>query len=523
MPRLTPFCLLGLLASVTCAGPPPLHQVIDEKIAAGWKSRKVTPAAQTSDAEFLRRVTLDLTGTLPTSAQARAFLDDRAADQRARLVDRLLASPEHARHMQLLFDVFLQERQYANYITDKEWEEYLHRSFASNKPWDQHVRELLGATGRDAATRPAMRFYLARTTDSYRVLQYDKIVRDIGRLFLGVNLQCAQCHDHPHVGDYSQADYHGLKAFVHRLHVAADPEPAGKGRMLIDEKKEGTTRFASVFVSKKKGELQTGPRLPGAKELPESTLDRQGQLARLLPSAANAHFTRNSANRFWDLMLGRGLVHPLDLHHSGNPPSHPELLATLAERFAADRFNVRNLLREIALSRTYQLSGAKSDPAAFASAPLRPLRPHTLALAVMQATGFTDAERLALGGSPAEPALFAKLSPNMVPFVTLYGKPAGQPDVNLDVSLFQALFLANGDPVRGWLQPRAGNLMDRLGKQKDVPALAEELYLSVYTRRPAADETAAVAEHLRDRKDRAEALQELIWAMLASSEFRFNH
>lgn len=534
-----------LLATGPALASPPLHADMDRHIAAGWTARRVQPAVPASDAEFLRRLSLDLTGTIPTAAAARAFLDDPAPDKRTRLVDRLLESPAYARHMQHVFDGVFLERQYGNYVTDAEWQEYLRASFADNKPWDQLVRELLGADGADPKTRPALRFYTVRTVDSYRVLNPPQLTRDIGRLFLGVNLQCAQCHDHPTIDDFKQADYHGIKAFVDRLYFFQG-KAGDKPLMLIAEKPTGDGKFYSVFDRKKLEQLAV-PHLPGGAAVTDPVLakgkeylvppekgampipaySRRARLAQLLTAPEHGAFRRNAVNRFWELMLGRGLVHPVDLTHSGNPPSHPELLDHLGRHFAESKFDVKRLLREIALSRTYQLSSvppqadARIPPEAFAVAPLKPLRHHQLAFAVMQATGFADVQRTAVKD---DKALYDRLAAQLKPFADAYARPAGQPEGGFEPSLFQALFLGNGAPLNSWLKPQPGNLVDRLLKLTEPERVADELCLSVLTRRPTADETALIAGFLKDRtKDRALALQELAWALIASAEFRFNH
>src|SRR5262249_9965318 len=189
--------------------PEPLHRRIDRLIQARFDpTRKVAPLA--SDSEFLRRVTLDLTGTIPTAQEARNFLADRAPDRRARLIDRLLASPEHARHMATVFDVMLMERLPDRFVPKAVWTEFLRTSFAANKPWDVLAREVLSGDDNDGKDRYRVKFFLERAAEPH------PLTKDIGRLFLGSNYQCAQCHDHPRIDAYKQEHYYGLFAFLSR-------------------------------------------------------------------------------------------------------------------------------------------------------------------------------------------------------------------------------------------------------------------------------------------------------------------
>jgi hypothetical protein len=517
----------------------PLHQRIDQTVAAAKPDfgRLASPPA--SDAEFLRRIYLDLIGTIPTAEQTRAFLKDPSPSKRQTLIDGLLISPEHSRHFATVLDVMLMERLPDKHVPHAPWLEYLRESVAANKPWDLLVRDILSSDGADSKTRPAAKFYLERQAEP------NLLTRDISRLLLGTNLQCCQCHDHPRIDDYKQAHYYGLFAFLNRSTLVVDKK---LNMAVLSEKADGEVTFQSVFDPAKVTK-RTGPQLPEGSPLKEPAAEkgkeyvvppaaggrsvprfsRRAQLGPTLARADNQQFKRNIANRLWALMMGRGLVHPLDLDHSANPPSHPELLKLLADDIAARKFDMRGFLRELALSQTYQRSSEQSspgndpEPTSYTATLLKPLTPEQLAWSLMQATGLTDAERQALGKNATEASLYARLSGNVAPFVKAFGNPPGQAQ-EFDARLDQALFLANGPMVRGWLTPRPGNLIDRLGKRTNVDELAEELYLSVFTRLPSAEERKDVADFLATRsKDRLAALQDLAWALLASAEFRFNH
>lgn len=372
MPRLgAPALLLviGLTAfeaggaeAAPAPSPQPLHERIDRMIDA---SHVGPPVALAGDAEFLRRVSLDLTGMPPAPEELRAFLADGAADKRARAIDRLLESPLYGRHLATVLDITLMERRPNKNVSADEWQNYLLKAARENRPLNQVLKEVLGADGVDANLRPAARFYLDREAEP------NLITRDVGRIFLGRDMQCAQCHNHPLIEDYQQSDYHGLLAFFSPSYALTRKE-GDKERTYFAEKTGGDLTFDSVFV--KDDKHRTGPRLLGGTELVEPVyppgdeyqvkpadgvvsvpkFSRRAQLASLITGGTNRAFNENLANRLWALMMGRGLVHPLDLHHPANPPSHPELLALLADEIVTLKYDARAFLRELALTRTYQ-------------------------------------------------------------------------------------------------------------------------------------------------------------------------
>jgi hypothetical protein len=357
--------LIGALArAATClAQGEPLHAVIDQQLApvAGLQP------ARCSDAEFLRRVSLDLVGMPPTADDARAFIADPAADKRERLIDRLFASPQFARHLAATLDLMLMERRPNTNVTADEWQAWLMKCVRENMPWNLFAREILAADGDDPQNRPAARFVLDRGSDPH------SITRDIGRIFFGRDMQCAQCHDHPIIADYLQSDYHGLLAFVSPSYALVRKE--GDKQITLQAEKAGTDlSFESVFVGVPR---RTGPRvlsgtlldepflLPGeeyevapaenVKSVPK--FSRRVKLAELATNGTNQAFNWNIANRLWAHMFGCGLVHPPDLHHPSNPPTHPELLQSLSDYFATQmNFDIRKFLREVALSGAYQRS-----------------------------------------------------------------------------------------------------------------------------------------------------------------------
>lgn len=568
-PRFT-FRLMLLLSAGNVAAGESLHRQIDRLIESKME-REAAPSA--TDGEFLRRVCLDLTGMVPTAAEARAFLDDPSPYKRQKLIDGLMAGPQYARHMQNVFDAMLMERRDDKHVPATDWRAFLRGAFAANLPYNQLVSEILSADGTDPKTRGAAKFYLDRLADP------NLLTRDVSRLFLGRDLQCAQCHDHPLIDDYKQSHYYGIFAFLNRTTLfGADPAGVNKNSAVLAEKADGDVTFSSVF--KKKVSHQTGPRILDGPAAPEPRVpkgaeyliapdkankvrpiprySRRGELAKRLVSAAVPQFSRNIVNRLWAIMMGRGLVHPLDLDHAENPPADAELLDLMAREFVAIGYDIKTFLREVALTRAYQRSSEPPPGASpgddiagdskFAVASLKPLSPEQLAWSVMQGLGLvamtrqkaeekldghdpklraifqTDARRRALRITMIEESVHDQLQSDVMPFVRQFAAAAGQPQDAIEPTVHQALFLSNGRQIQTWLAPSNGSLVGRLAPLADAATVAEELYLSLYSRRPTDEERADVAQYLSERgKERVPALQELAWAMLTSTEFRFNH
>jgi hypothetical protein len=566
----------------------PLHEQIDRLIESRL-SRELAgqqPAAPATDAEFLRRVYLDLAGMIPTPGEARAFLDDPSPYKRLKLVDHLFESVTYAWRMQQVFDVMLMERRRELFVPLAQWREFLHQAFAENRPFDVLVRQILAADETNPATRSAARFLLDREADP------NLLTRDIGRLFLGRDITCCQCHDHPLIDDYKQQHYYGLYAYVSRTVLIGGRDADGTikpgSAAMMGEKAEGDVTFSSVF--KKKVVHKTGPRVLEGRPATEPALakgqeylippDKEGKVRTVpvfsrrallgpsLTSPESSAFARNIANRLWALVMGRGVVHPLDLHHGDNPPTNPELLDLLGAQLMAMKYDMKAFLRELILTRAYQRSSEPppdsspelADPRHFAVAAVRPISPEQMAWSVMQAVGLLSATQADVewrldGADPRmkailasdprrrtvreeliEEQVYSRLAPNVSPFVNHFGGVSGQAQDNADATstVNQALFLTNGEPIRSWLKPTSGWLVGRCAALTDPSAVAEELYLSVFSRRPTVDERAEVAEYLTKRttnlaktqnlaQERLAALRELAWGLLASTEFRFNH
>ena len=525
-----------LCGTVLPAAEPTLHERIDELIEAAADGPL---AKRADDAEFLRRVYLDLAGRIPSLVETQSFLNDAAIDKRVALIDQLLGGPEFPKRMSSLFHVMLMER----LGEDEAWVKYLQDSFAENKSWSQMAREMANPNAEDEATRGSA-FFLSKRLENYgqNPVDYPGLVRDVGRLFLGVDVQCAQCHDHLFVDDYKQVDYQGLYGFLGTTVLRQDVKFPAVGENLLAKKVD----FKSVFVLE---ENVTGPRLPGGEEVAIPTFAKGEEylsppdkktrfpgvpkfsplqeLAARLPD--HPSFGRNISNRLWWVMTGRGLVMPLDLHHSDNPATHPELFELLGKALAARDYDMRWFIRELALSETYQRSSELPDAVdsvsetSYRIALEKPLSMEQLLAAMLQANWNGDVPAL-VGDAPSEGAPNTDVKALQERFSQAFANPPREPEVGFAPSVKAALFLLNDDVVLSWLEPSDTNLVGRLNQLADPAQITDELYLSVLTRRPSEEELAESKAYLASHpSDRAAAIGRLAWALLASTEFCVNH
>lgn len=537
-----------LSGKIWAAGP--LHQQIDQQIESRAGGQI---AGLASDAEFLRRVSLDLNGIVPTADEVRTFLSDQDSQKRAKLIDRLLTAPEYARRMREAFSVMLLERRKGTTVSAEDWNRFLELSFSQNQSWAEVVRALLQADAANDETYGSVKFFV----DGGRA-DHDQMTQDVARLFLGMNIHCAQCHDHPTVDQFKQIDYVGLMAY---LNQSVSAQHSGLQRtFLVENVAKAKVEFESVFdVGNKQ---QTGPRLPGRDEI-EIPVYEQGQefsepekdglpgvpkfrprqlLATQLTEPSNQRFVENAVNRFWFLMMGRGLVHPLDMMHDKNPASHPELLSLLANEFVNHNFDVKWFLRELALSETYQRSSLVPEGIESQDVPVESYRvaiskglsAEQTGWSMMRVTGVLEKVLETPKSSDAKFTfkdyingrlpLPDNLSDTMLLFVSVFGNAPGQAEVEFQPSMGQALFLMNERLVLQWLSSSDGTLVKRLESESEATKVAEELYVNILSRFPSDEETVELVKFLGQNQDhRTDAISQFAWAMITSAEFRLNH
>jgi hypothetical protein len=543
--------LLGLLAGAF-AGPVALRadellpadrsieQAVDHYIDAALKENGVKPASPADDAELLRRSTLDLNGRIPTPAEVRDYLASPDPEKRLKLVERLMASPAYARHqaneLETLFSLGLdgqgggKKGRNAGSLRD-----YLRAATAENRPWDRIFRELIVADESDPKLKGASDFIRPRMKD------LDRLTTDVSSLFFGVNIGCARCHNHPLVPDWKQDHFFGMKSFFART-VEAGNFVGEKGFGVVKfTPNKGTEKPAKVMfltgkvlddptiheptndeLRKDRERLEVGKK--GDKAPAAPVVSMRAQLVDLaLSSGQRDFFARSAVNRVWHRLFGQGLVNPLDQMHSENPPSHPELLDWLARDFVEHGYDLRRLTRGLALSRAYARSSRwdgeqPAPPRLFAVAPVRPLTPTQMAVSLKLAS--LDPDSLPAPGPALEKRL-EQLEQEAAGLAGLFPQPGD----DFQVGVAEALLFSNGDKLfKECLDGSKGRLVNRLEEEKDLDKRVRLAVQAVLSRPARNEEAAALTDYLHKRMDRpTAACQQIVWALLTSPEFRFNH
>jgi hypothetical protein len=513
--------------------------VIDGFLERGWKARKVRPAARADDATWLRRIHLDLVGRIPTEEEVARFQRLPARKRRETTVDGLLAHPEHPRHLREMFDVLWMGRPTGNAEAqrrDHHWYEFLETSFRENRPWDAMVRDLIVARPAKPDQRGLVQFLYERQNNPQAMAEA------VAPLVFGLQIGCAQCHDHMVAREIKQAHYWGMVAAFNRSkNVDSDAgfglaESAIGGFVSFANLKKESQQARLVFFNGrtvdepwpaegvKEVDAPEKYRVPPPKnkERPLAPAEPQFSRRQALAEAVtrdNPLLARAAVNRVWAMFLGRGLVHPVDLMDSQHAPSHPELLDWLAHDFERSGYDLRRLIRNLVLSQAYQLDsrpapGKAPADEAFARAIEKPLSAEQLARSLILAAGPRKADA-------KSPAASVTVDPTSLQRALVRDFPnLFAPEYN--ATLQQALFLSNSPVLESLLQPRSGNLAERLAGLADDPTRVKTAFQAVLGRSPDRDELRVSVAYLQEHPGQGGRSQ-FLWALLSGAEFQVNH
>ena len=490
----------------------PQNNYIDELVDAKLQKLRIVPSGVCTDEEFLRRTTLDIVGTVPTHEEYLRFTADADPQKREKLVDELLQRKEFVEVWVMKWAELLQIRTIPNRVTYKPMLRYynwLQEKIASNTPMDQLVKELLASKGGTFANA-ATNYYQAETDTL-------KVAENVAQVFMGMRIQCSQCHNHP-FDRWTMDDYYSFAAFFAQIGRKGSEDP--REQIIFNSGGGEVTHPIGGRVMPPKYLGGAVPDLAGR--------DRRDVLVEWLASKDNPYFATNLANIVWDHFLGRGIIDEVDDVRVSNPPSNPELLEELGRRFTEYNYDFRRLVRDICTSRTYQLSTATNETNAgdernFAHATLRRLRAEVLLDCISQ---ITDTENKFRGLPVGARAVQIADGNTSTYFLTTFGRAKRDTpcscEVKMEPNLSQALHLINGDTVNQKIQQ--GKLVEtRLGEGKTPQEIIEELYIRSLSRRPTDKEMAGLSELLGSGQDQKQVLEDIFWALLNSREFLFNH
>lgn len=507
---------------------PPYKNFVDEAVFGNLKTLGIPPSSVCDDATFLRRVTLDIGGRLPTGEEAKLFLENQSPDKRNQLIEDLLRSPDYADFFAGKWTAVLKNRRddASDIVSNFAFHAWVRDSLLANKRYDQFVRELLAATG-TVIGNPPVAWYK-------RVKEPKDQIEDVAQLFLGVRMQCAQCHHHP-FERWSQDDYYSLAAFFSQ--VGRKPSDT-RGEDLIFHK-----RGLAASTNIKTGVSQKPAALGDKVASIAADDDPRLRLADWMKSPKNPFFAKALVNRYWKHFFQRGLIEPEDDIRESNPPSNPELLAGLEKHFIESGFDLKELVRVITKSNAYQLSAMPNKYNVGDRQNYSRYYPRRLAAEVMldsidQLAGTqTDFANLPQGTRAV--SLPDNSYNNSSPFLKVFGRPEGESVCECErvqsSSLAQSLHLINASDIRSKLASPNGRA-EALAKDKRPPEeKIKDLYLVAFARPPRAEEMRVAMNYLTEVRVNAagqpqdpqkvlrENFQDLIWALMNTKEFLFNH
>jgi hypothetical protein len=492
------------------------NNFVDDLLIAKWKDLGLTPSPPCDDATFLRRLYLDVIGTLPTPEEINAFLADRSPGKRNKAIDAVLARPEFVDFWTVKWGDLLRINRDA--LQEKgmwSFRNWVRANVRDGRPLDQFVKDILLAEGSTFTDGPANFYRVGRMPADW--------AETTAQVFLGVRLQCAKCHHHP-FDDWSQDDYYGMAAFFARLTQKSSQEFGLFGRETVVHTRPTGEQTHPVKKSVVKPHPLGGP-------IMEDEFDRRRPLADWVVSKENPFFARNLANRFWGYLMGRGLVEPLDDLRPTNPACAPELLDALAKDLVAHDFDMKHLLRTILRSRAYQLDSVETPGNATDATDVYFTRYHARRLTAEQladAVDFATGTRQKYTGLPAGTRAIQLPDPRVPSYLLdVFGRPQRavvcECERTATPNIAQAMHLLNGDTLSKKIADPTGRIDQLLKTRPVVGTVIKEMYLVTLSRPPSPEETARAQQWLVQAGNLREGAQDLLWALLNSREFLFNH
>jgi hypothetical protein len=484
---------------------------IDETVLAKWKSLHIAPSPTCDDAEFMRRLFIDTLGALPAPQEVRGFLADASPDKRDKLVDAVLERPEYADLWAHYWGEILRSKQGDGAFKDHttNFANWLRKSLAENKPFDQFARELLTVSGK-RADHPEMDWWRQAINHPVRV-------EDTAQAFLGLRVSCANCHNHP-FENISQTDYWQFAAFFAKV-----------GSVTYGSVDEIKLNDEGVVKHPRTDQPLTPQAFGGAKFEYVKGEDPRVKLVDWMTAPDNPYFARAIVNRVWGHYMSVGLVDPVDDMRATNPPSNPELLDALAKDFIDHKFDLKSLHKSILKSRAYGLSSNptdynRADTRNYARHYPQRLSPHVLMDALSFATGteskFDDFAEV-------KKAILLPSEKGRSDFLDMFGRSQRDTpcecETSLAPNLSQVLYLLHSEELQRKLSDQNGFVAQMVSTEKPNAEIIDELFLRTFSRRPTAEESAKGIALLDEAMDKKAAAEDLLWSLLNAKEFLFNH
>ncbi len=489
----------------------PENNYIDQRIHEKLRNLRIQPSELCSDVEFIRRASLDICGTVPSPERVNQFVADASPDKRAKYIDEMLARKEFVEMWVMKWSELLQIRstQQVSYKATLLYYDWLKSKIANNVPVNQMVRELLGSQG-GTFTVPATNYYQNEQNNL-------KVAENVAQVFLGMRIQCAQCHNHP-FDRWTMDDYYGFVAFFSQVARKASEDPR---EQIVFNRASGETKHPVTGQNMK-------PKFLGGIEPETKNKDRRAVVANWIASADNPYFAKNLSNIVWAHFFGKGIVDEVDDVRVSNPAVNPQLLDELGSKFKEYDYDFKKLVRDICNSRTYQLSTKtnatnESDLTNFSHASLRRIRAEVLLDVISQITETKNKFRGLPLGSRAVQIADGNTTDY---FLTTFGRAKRESvcscEVIMDPSLSQALHLLNGSTVNNKI--KQGKLIERLiAEKKSHDQILDEIYQRCFSRLPTDKERTAIQQEISTQENKTQALEDIFWALLNSREFVFNH